>query len=189
MWKIITILIILIIVVIGVIVLTAEDAKAPVDKKHNNELNMNNLTLKTSAFESGGTIPAKYTCDGEDINPPLEILNVSENTQSLAIVMDDPDAQEVAGKVWDHWLVWNIPVSTQEILEGKEPQGIHGTGTSNNKEYKGPCPPDKTHTYRFKLYALDQELNLQEGASKKELENAMKGHIIEQAELLGKYNR
>ncbi len=188
MWRIITILLTLIIVVVGVIILTAEDAKAPVGKQDNNNINMS-LALKSPAFKSGENIPAKYTCDGEDINPPLEISGIPEDTQSLVIVMDDPDAKKVAGKVWDHWLVWNIPASTQKISEGEEPQGVHGVGTSKNKEYKGPCPPDKTHTYHFKLYALDSDLDLKEGANKKELEKAMENHIIDQAKLLGKYNR
>ena len=103
--------------------------------------------------------------------------------------MDDPDAVVPAGKVWDHWMVWNIPPITREIPEGKEPKGVHGKGTSNNLQYKGPCPPDRVHRYFFKLYALNTGLSLPEGSTKAEVEAAMKGRIIARAELMGRYER
>lgn len=103
--------------------------------------------------------------------------------------MDDPDAVKVAGKVWDHWLVWNIPPETTEIIEGKEPTGIHGKGTSGNLKYSGPCPPGGEHHYFFRIYALDSLLALEEGATKSEVLTAIQGKVIAQTELMGKYAR
>jgi Raf kinase inhibitor-like YbhB/YbcL family protein len=145
-----------------------------------------NMKLTSSVFENNKSIPSKYTCDGENINPPLEISEVPEGSQSLVLIMDDPDAP--AG-TWDHWIVFNIPSDVSNIAEGEEPAGIHGKGTSNNLNYNGPCPPDKEHRYFFKLYALDAELNLPEGSSKREVEEAMQGHILDQARLIGLYDR
>lgn len=147
------------------------------------------VSLTSTAFAQGGTIPSKYTCDGENRNPPLVISSAPEGTGSFALVMDDPDAVKPAGKVWDHWIIWNIPPDTRVIEEGKEPKGLHGKGTGGNLEYSGPCPPDAMHHYSFKLYALDAMLPLLEGATKGELEAAMEGHIIEQVELSGTYER
>ena len=147
------------------------------------------MELKSNAFENNGKIPSKHTCDGENVNPQLSISEVPENSKSLVLVMDDPDAVKPAGKVWDHWIVFNIPPETKEIPEAQEPQGIHGNGTGGNLNYKGPCPPDAEHKYFFKLYALDTTLDLSEGASKGEVEAAMQGHILEQTELTGRYER
>lgn len=144
------------------------------------------MQLTSSAFEAGGRIPGKYTCDGEDKSPPLTISGVPGGTKSLVLVMDDPDAP--AG-TWDHWVVFNIPPSVTDIPEGQEPAGVHGKGTSGNLEYHGPCPPDREHRYFFKLYALDTQLDLREGASKQDVEQAMAGHVIEQAEFMGRYER
>jgi len=134
-------------------------------------------------------MPSKYTCDGENISPPLRISGVPEGTKSFVLIMDDPDAIKPAGKIWDHWIVFNIPPDTTEIPESHEPEGVHGIGTGNNLEYSGPCPPDAEHKYIFKLYALDTLLDLTAGVTKIEVENAIKKHIIEQAELAGLYNR
>ena len=147
------------------------------------------MELKSNAFENNGKIPSKHTCDGENVNPQLSISEVPENSKSLVLVMDDPDAVKPAGKVWDHWIVFNIPPETKEIPEAQEPQGIHGNGTGGNLNYKGPCPPDAEHKYFFKLYALDTTLDLSEGVSKGEVEAAMQGHILEQTELTGRYER
>ena len=118
--------------------------------------------MKMSSNSFDGKIPSKFTCDGENINPSLSISNVSSEAQSLVLIMDDPDAIKPADKVWDHWIVWNIPVTTTFIEEGKEPEGVHGTGNGGNTYYIGPCPPDKEHRYFFKLYALDITLDLEE---------------------------
>lgn len=147
------------------------------------------MEFTSSAFQNNGIIPSKYTCDGEGINPPLKISKVPQGTKSLAIIMDDPDAVKPAGKIWDHWVVFNISPLTVEIFEGKEPNGVHGKGTSGNLKYRGPCPPDAEHTYFFKLYALDIVLDLLEGVSKEEVRRAMHEHIIEEKQLIGRYER
>ena len=147
------------------------------------------MDIKSAAFENNGKIPAKYTCDGEDVNPRLEISNIPVGIKSLVLIMDDPDALKPAGKVWDHWVVFNIPPETTLIEEGKEPQGIQGITSFGRLGYGGPCPPDTEHRYFFKLYALDSKLTLSEGATKQEVEEAMKEHVIEQIELIGKYER
>lgn len=144
------------------------------------------MEIKSSAFENNGVIPSRYTCDGPDMSPSLGIINVPENTVSLVLIMDDPDASV---GVWDHWIVFNILPDTKEIPENEEPQGVHGKGTSSNLEYHGPCPPDGEHRYFFKLYALDKKLDLPEGSTKQEVQEAMEGHILETAELIGLYKR
>jgi len=147
------------------------------------------MKITSPVFQEGKTIPSKYTCDGLNISPPLEITDVPKEAKSLVLIMDDPDAIKPANKIWDHWIVFNMPTTTKKIEEGKEPQGIHGKGTSNNLKYQGPCPPDAEHRYFFKLYALDTNLSLQEGATKKQVEESMKGHILAQATLIGTYLR
>ena len=147
------------------------------------------MKIISSVFKNNQSIASKYTCDGLDINPPLEFEDIPKNTKSLVLIMDDPDAIKPAGKVWDHWLVFNIPPETRKIEENKEPKGIHGQGTSNNLNYHGPCPPDGQHRYFFKLYALDTSLNLKEGITKKEIEIAMINHIIAETKLIGLYQR
>jgi hypothetical protein len=147
------------------------------------------MKITSPAFKNNGMIPSRYTCDGININPPLTFSDIPENTKTLVLIMDDPDAVKPAGKVWDHWIVFNIPKETTEIQEDQEPNGIHGKGTSGNLKYHGPCPPDGEHRYFFKLYALNTELNLIEGSKKSEVEKAMQSYIIEKAELIGKYSK
>jgi len=149
------------------------------------------MKLASSAFENQGIIPAKHTCDGDDISPALTISEVPATAKSLVLLMDDPDVPKHlrADGMWNHWIVFNIPAVISEIMEGHEPPGIQGRGTSNNLEYHGPCPPDREHRYFFKLYALDAELDLDEGVSKTEVETAMTGHVIKRAELVGLYER
>ena len=153
--------------------------------------NDNIMQLTSTAFTNNGAIPAKYTCDGEDVNPPLMIAGVPAGAKSLVLVVDDPDVPKSIREdgMWDHWVVFNIPADTTAIDEGKEPVGVQGKGTSGNAGYQGPCPPDRQHRYFFKLYAVDVILNLGEGASKAEVEQAMAGHILEQMELIGLYER
>jgi hypothetical protein len=148
--------------------------------------NPSNMKITSSAFENQGQIPSKYTCDGEDINPPLKFENVPKQAQTLALIADDPDAPS---GTWVHWTIWNIPVSADGIAEGAKPLGIEGMTSFGSKGYGGPCPPSGSHRYFFKLYALDTELNLDTDADKEALESAMQGHIIEQAELMGNYSR
>ena len=148
---------------------------------------MSALKLSSQAFNPSALIPAKYTCDGQDVNPPLLIENIPAETKSLALIVDDPDAP--AG-TWVHWVVWNISPATSEIKEHSLPSGAQeGMTDFRRRGYGGPCPPSGTHRYFFKLYALDTMLSLSPNATKAALESAMKGHILAQAELMGLYKR
>jgi|SRR3989344_1732004 len=149
------------------------------------------MELKSSAFEDGGVIPSKYTCDGGNINPPLSITGVPEDAKSLVIIMDDHDVPKSVRSdgVWDHWVVFNIPPNLNVINEGEKITGIYGKTSGGKTEYGGPCPPDREHRYMFYLYALDGELSLPSGSTKSEVLNAMNGHILEKTTLVGKYNR
>jgi Raf kinase inhibitor-like YbhB/YbcL family protein len=145
---------------------------------------MKELTVKSPAFENNKLIPSKYTCDGEDVSPPLKIEGIPEKTKSLALIMEDPDAPS---GLWVHWLIWNIPPSA-EIQENSVP-GTEGLNTNKKNSYHGPCPPGGTHRYYFKIYALDTHLNLGAFSEKEVLENAMQNHILAQGELMGLYRR
>ncbi len=147
------------------------------------------MKITSSAFEQEGSIPSQYTCDGSNINPPLGFSEIPPEAKSLALIMDDPDAMKPAGRVWDHWLIWNMPPETKGIAEGKRAPGITGFNTGGKQTYGGPCPPDAEHRYYFKLYALDTELDIPMNSTKKNIEEAMQGHILERAELMGRYNR
>jgi len=156
------------------------------------------LSLTSSAFENNGSIPSQFTCDAENVSPPLSILGVPEGTKSLALIMDDPDVpkQLRPDGVFDHWTLFNISPppagGTTEIMQG-ESAGTAGANGAGKNEYAGPCPPREyepsEHRYFFRLYALDTGLDLPEGASKAEILKAMEGHVIAQAELMGKYKR
>lgn len=147
------------------------------------------MNIISPNFPPNGQIPSKYTCDGDNINPELSIEGVPNEAKSLVLIMDDPDAVKVTGKVWDHWIVFNIPSNTMIISEGQEPPGIHGKGTGENLKYSGPCPPDGEHSYVFRLYALDREINLPEGITREQLDEAVQRYIIDQTELIGKYKK
>jgi Raf kinase inhibitor-like YbhB/YbcL family protein len=145
----------------------------------------NHLRSPTStAFREGEPIPAKYTCEGRDINPPLDIGDIPEKAKSLALIVDDPDAPR---KTWVHWLVWNIPI-THHLKEDTVP-GEQGWNSFKRFSYGGPCPPSGTHRYFFKVYALDTLLKLTSQTSQKELEQAMNEHILAFGELMGVYAR
>ncbi len=144
------------------------------------------MKIQSSAFEHNKPIPRKYTCDGEDVSPPLTFADMPKGTKSLAIVVDDPDAPL---GVFDHWIAWNISPDTRELTEGArvEKQGKNDFG---EQRYRGPCPPrGAAHRYRFKAYALDAMPDLPLGASKKQLEKAIEGHILAKGELIGTYKR
>ena len=145
-----------------------------------------NMKLSSSSFEDGGVIPSEYTCDGADVSPALIFKAIPENTKSLALIMDDPDAPM---GTWVHWLVWNIPPSISGFSKGENISYPQGKNDFGKLDYGGPCPPSGTHRYFFKLYALDTIVELEEGANKKQLESAMSEHIIEEAQLMGKYSR
>ncbi len=142
------------------------------------------MKLQSVAFSHNGNIPQKYTCEGEDVNPPLEISNVPENTKSLALIMDDPDAPN---GTFTHWLMWDF-LANEAIGEGNTP-GIAGINSFGNLGYGGPCPPSGVHRYYFRIYALDTRLDLLPGIDKKALLSAMEGHVLETAELMGLYQK
>jgi Raf kinase inhibitor-like YbhB/YbcL family protein len=146
------------------------------------------LEITSIAFSDQGEIPTKYTCDEEDINPPLSVNSTPEGTQSLVLIVDDPDAP--AG-VWNHWLVWNISPAALEIGEDSVPAGaVEGTNDFGNVAWGGPCPPPGLpHRYFFRVYALDICLDLESGARRGEVEKAMEGHVLAQAQLVGRYGR
>lgn len=147
---------------------------------------MGTLSLKSTAFKNNDSLPSKYTCQGEDINPPLEINGVHPATKSLVLIMDDPDAP--AG-IWTHWTAWNIPPATTNIAENSKPDGVEGTTSFGKPGYGGPCPPSGTHRYFFKLFALNTILDLPSSANKEDLEKAMKGYILDKTELIGLYQK
>ena len=142
------------------------------------------MHITSTAFEHQGRIPAKYTCNGKNINPPLQIEDIPNGTQSIAIIVDDPDAP---GKTFQHWLIWDIE-PTNEISENSAP-GTEGKTDFGKSEYGGPCPPSGTHRYFFRVYALGTTLGLPKGSSRSDLDKAMKGHILAEAELIGLYSQ
>ncbi|MDR3680178.1 MAG: YbhB/YbcL family Raf kinase inhibitor-like protein [Flavipsychrobacter sp.] len=142
------------------------------------------ITITSTAFENEGTIPAKYSCTGEEINPPLHIGDLPDGTVTLSLMVEDPDAPK---GIFDHWIVWNIdPI--HEIKEGSNP-GISGKNGKGKTGYHGPCPPDDTHRYYFYVFALDTDIDLEAGAGKTDLQAAMEGHIIGQGSLMGRYGK
>ncbi|KAB1197337.1 MULTISPECIES: YbhB/YbcL family Raf kinase inhibitor-like protein [Haloferax] len=146
------------------------------------------LSLRSPAFDDGTEIPRQYGYTNQNTSPPLGIEGVPTDAVSLALVMDDPDAMKPAGKVWDHWVVWNIDPETADIAEGSVPAGAdEGTNSYGKRGYGGPNPPDREHTYRFVLYALDTALDLGSGATKSDLEAAIDGHVLDEARLTGTY--
>jgi Raf kinase inhibitor-like YbhB/YbcL family protein len=151
-----------------------------------------NIKLTSTTFQDGGMIPTKYTCDGANVSPPLDWSGAPQTTKSLALICDDPDAPR---KTWVHWVVFDLPASRTSLPENVPPQEtIAGGGKQGMTDFKkigygGPCPPSGTHRYFFKIYALDTELNLDSKTTKDQLLQAMKGHILAQDELMGRYKR
>lgn len=143
------------------------------------------MKLTSPDFENMEKIPVKFTGDGQDINPNLEISEIPENAQSLVLIIDDPDAPM---GTWVHWLVWNISPKTNLISENSTPENsMQGKNSWGRNDYGGPMPPSGSHRYFFKLYALDTKLDLSEGTSAEELKRAMQEHILNKAELVGLY--
>ena len=142
------------------------------------------MTITCPDFKHSGTIPSEYTCDGDDVNPPLDIEDVPKGAETMALLVDDTDAP---GKTWVHWIAFNIPIGA-EIRRDSVP-GIEGRNDFDQRSYGGPCPPSGAHRYYFKLYALDTRLDLKAGCSNSELLRAMEGHILDHAELIGLYSR
>jgi Raf kinase inhibitor-like YbhB/YbcL family protein len=148
------------------------------------EIKEETLAITSSAFAPNGMIPAKYTCQGENVNPPISIGNIPAGTKSLTLIMDDPDAP---GGTFDHWIVWNI--EPKEFITENSKPGMEGKNHYGIKQYKGPCPPSGTHRYFFKVFALDLLLDLKEGADKKTVVKAMEQHILAKGELVGTYQK
>lgn len=146
------------------------------------------MELTSPAFSDGDPIPEKYGYTEANVNPPLDLDGVPEGAASLALVMDDPDAVEPAGKVWDHWVVWNVDPDTSRVPEDWSATGaLEGQNDYGERGYGGPNPPDRPHAYRFRLYALDAEPAVGAGATKDDLQAAMEGHVLAEAELTGTY--
>ena len=146
------------------------------------------MKLESSSFENGGTIPKKFGYKNGNVSPSLIISDVPDSTKSLALIMDDPDAMGAVGKVWVHWILWNIPKDVKKIDENSVPENsIEGKTDFGEIGYGGPAPPDKEHTYIFKLYALDSVLDITKDSTKADVENVIQNHIIAEAKLTGKY--
>lgn len=150
------------------------------------------MVLKSKAFQNGGRIPKDFTCDGKHASPPLVWSDTPKGVKTYALICDDPDAP---GRVWVHWVVFNIPAAVTELPENMLktrilPNGAcQGVNTSRGIGYEGPCPPSGTHRYYFKLYALDAELSLEPGCTKEDVLKVMEGHVLEEAQLMGTYAR
>ena len=144
------------------------------------------MKITSPAFQEGGNIPSKFTCDSGNTSPPLQIADVPSGAKSLVLIADDPDAPS---GLFTHWMAWNISPQTNAIAEGSAPKGVHGTNDFGKSGYGGPCPPSGTHRYYFKIFALDRELDLPAGARRRQLDAAMKGHVVAQGELMGRYSR
>jgi len=169
------------------ILIVACNQNEKTENQNQNIKEVENMKLTSPSFENNNFIPDMYGANFDNINPALEIQNVPKNAKSLVLIMDDPDALKPAGKVWDHWIVWNIDPNKNVIYDNTVP-GIQGVNSAGKNSYGGPRPPDGTHRYFFKLYALDTKLNIPNSSKKKDVENAMQGHIIEKAELIGLYS-
>lgn len=145
------------------------------------------MKISSTAFKPDEMIPEKYTCEGDNINPPLQIAEPPAETESLALILHDPDAP---GGDFVHWILWNIDPSVLEIEEGTIPVGAQeGMNDSGQVGYTGPCPPSGTHHYEFHLYALDTMIDLPETSDKTDLRNEIEGHILDEASLIGLYKK
>jgi Raf kinase inhibitor-like YbhB/YbcL family protein len=144
------------------------------------------MKITSSAFQEGAIIPSRFTCDGADTSPPLQIADIPSGAKSLALIVDDPDAPS---GLFTHWMIWNISPQTSTVGEGRAPQGVQGTNDFGKSGYGGPCPPPGEHRYHFKIFALDRELDLSSGAKRAQLDAALKGHVVAQGELMGRYSR
>lgn len=145
-----------------------------------------NMNILSPAFPNGGDIPAKYTCDGSNAVPKLDLSDIPQNAKSLALIVDDPDAPN---GTFNHWVIWNIDPSVKKIDSSDLAGSTNGKNSAGKNDYIGPCPPSGTHRYFFKVYALDEKINLDNNSKRDDLLQAMEGHILAQGELMGKYER
>ena len=145
------------------------------------------MKITSPEFTNGGSIPSRFTCDGENVNPSLRISDAPPGAKSLVLIVDDPDAPV---GTWTHWLVWNLKTDLKEIAVNSVPAGaVQGVNDFHKNNYGGPCPPSGTHRYYFRIYALDTVLDLPASTNRKALDKAMAGHVVAQAEWMGKYAR
>lgn len=150
------------------------------------------MKLSSKAFKDGGSIPRKYTCDGEDISPPLAWEGIPAKARSLALIAEDPDAP---GKTWVHWILYDLPPETRSLPENASQahalpgHALEGMTDFKRVGYGGPCPPDGRHRYFFRLYALDSRLEFPEGVSRDEVLQTIRGHVLDEAQLMGTYCR
>ncbi|GHO85199.1 YbhB/YbcL family Raf kinase inhibitor-like protein [Dictyobacter formicarum] len=180
--------------VVVVIFITVSFAKSPIlvtntENHGNSTILTKNMKISSIAFGNNTRIPVKYTCNGQDINPPLQFVGVPQDAKSLVLIVDDPDAPM---GTWVHWVVYNIEPSVKQVNEKSVPQGGIEAKTSVGKpSYSGPCPPSGTHRYFFKVYALDTTLVFErrDQVDKRLVEEKMKGHVIDQAEMIGLYSQ
>lgn len=180
MGKLYLILVLILISVIGLSACRASEPPSPTGDAAT-------LALESSAFAPGEAIPVRFTCDGDDLSPPLAWAEPPPGTESLALIFDDPDAP--AG-TWVHWVLFSIPATARSLPEGAAGTGLQGTNSWGRDGYGGPCPPSgSTHTYVFRLYALDATLDLAPGASKEALLDAVQGHVLAEGQLTGTYAR
>lgn len=144
------------------------------------------MKISSPAFKDGGNIPVKYTCEGDNINPEIDIERIPDGTQSLVLIVEDPDAPK---GTWTHWILYNIPANTNVISEDTSP-GKQGISTSKQKSYVGPCPPGKeNHRYYFRLYALDTKIEQRDGITREQIDREIVEHVIDTAEIMGHYSR
>jgi Raf kinase inhibitor-like YbhB/YbcL family protein len=151
-------------------------------------LNMNaasSISITSPAFQAGGDIPAKFTCNGTNVSPELQISGVPSEAKSLVLIVDDPDAPR---GLFTHWIAWSIDPKTTRVAENSAPAGVQGTNDFGKRNYGGPCPPSGTHRYFFKTFALDTKLELKASARRAELDAAMRGHVLGQGELMARYS-
>ena len=144
------------------------------------------INVGSPTFQPGGMIPAQFTCKGANVNPPLQFQSIPKEAKSLVLIVDDPDAP---GRLFTHWLVWNIDPGTRQISEKSVPAGaVEGTNDFGGLGYGGPCPPSGTHRYYFRVFALDQKIDLKPGAKRPAFDRALKNHILARGELMARFS-
>lgn len=177
------------VIAIGVLAVMFFVVGAPADNQSDNlevQVKSINMRILSAVFNDGENIPPKFTCDGDNTLPGFSVSGVPEQSKSLVFIMDDPDSPT---GTWDHWIIFNVSPDTKEIAEGKEPAGIRGKNSWGEIGYGGPCPGRGSHRYFFKVYALDSMIDLSEGTDKSTLLETMQGHILDSAELMGRYEK
>ena len=175
------------IAVITVLLVVLQSPKTETAQPDGNPFSNLSMSLTSSAFASGGKIPGDYTCDERNVSPPLHFGTMPANAQTIALIMDDPDAPAGA---WTHWIFWNLPVAAGDLKAGDPmAKAVLGRTSFGQPGYGGPCPPSGEHHYYFRAYALDAALTLPPGSDAAALRQAMTGHVVGQAELIGTYSR